>query len=472
MTSLPLFLLGFQLLPLVGFLGLFILPQGKIQGSWLVLVQGLLLLLTTLSLVVLDKAAPFQTYLSWVWYPQFGLMYSLGIDGFSQLMVSLTALLFFCHFVLLLRNLPAKKVLQALLLLETFLIGLFTSSDLLVFYVYWELVMLPILFLFFIQQTNTKIGLYLFFFTLAGSLAMLAGIILLVSIFSTTNVLSFNFQALQALKGQELPAYSLIWGLILLAFLIKTPMFGLHAWQRAAYKNAPKTLGPIFAALVSKMGIYGIYRVLFSILGPPPAALSQFLLVFAVLGVIYGAWLAVSQKDSISVFAYSSLSHLNLILFGLFVGSELSIAGALFFTIQHSIIVFGLFWIFLAMEQGNKGTESKEILLFKDYPYIAAIALLFALANVGLPGLSGFVGEFSVLFGSFASHPYLTSFASLIVILSAVYTFLWLKAYVYEQQKLYRHYFWTEKWVYSFLVMLLIYFGLFPMHLFSLFPLN
>jgi len=459
--------------PFVGFFGLFLIKKESVQKIFLTGVQ-LLVFLFSLPLFTFPLGNRFAVLFRWVWFESYQFSFTLGVDSFGVVFICLTSGLFLLNTLFFLKKqFFSVSFAQAFLFLQTALLLLFTAGNLIQFYVSWELVMLPLLYFFLFQNEGSnpkaqKAGLYFFFYNFAASLAMFAGILILY-LFAIQNHRSIEFGDLPSIPPSVLS--SALWVLFGFTFAVKTPLFFFHAWQPQAYAKAPVFFVGIFAALVSKMGVLLLIRVAFPTLSPPPELINYCFLVLATIGIIYGGWLALSHKNPYKILAYSSLSHLNLLLFGLFNGSALAFQGALFLSIQHALISFGLFWM-LALSGNFKHhtpfiAQGKRSLFFSQ-PYFAGLILVFALANAGFPGFSGFVGEFSILLGGFSIHPLLTGFASLVVILSASYSFVWLKSFLYETE------FEStiavmDRILLSFLAILLVVFGIYPVFLFSFF---
>jgi NADH-quinone oxidoreductase subunit M len=359
-----------------------------------------------------------------------GIDYHVGIDGISLFLVLLTT---FLTPIALLSSWKAvderiKEFSFFMLLLETGIIGVFVSMNLFLFYVFWEAMLIPMYFLIGIWGGQRRIYATLKFvlFTMFGSLLMLVAIFVLYAQFhQATGGQSLAFQDLYGLAlAPKLQTWLFL--AFALAFAIKVPLFPLHTWLPDAHVEAPTAGSVILAAVLLKMGAYGFLR-----LGLPlfPDAARMFLpalSVLAVISIIYGGLMALIQKDMKSLVAYSSVSHMGLIMLALFSLNLESTEGALYQMINHGLSTGALFLCVGVLY------ERSHTRLIKDYggvsrqmPVFSAVFLIAMLSSMGLPGLNGFVGEILCFFGIFAAHKVLATLAVLTVILSAAYL-LWL----------------------------------------------
>ncbi len=372
------------------------------------------------------------------WLPALGINFELAADGLNLPLVLLTGLLtplailgFWNHFP---EDLKAQKHWAALLLLmESGALGTFLSQDLVLFYASWELILVPAYLLIGIYggEQRRAATLQFFFYTFAGSLFMLVGIASLFYLQTAAGAEpSSSFVALQKLKiafdGEGLASLASAQGLLFLAFgaafFVKAPLLPLHAWLPATYRQAPGIVTLYLAAILSKMGTYGILKVLIPLCPQAVQAYSPVLMGLAALGIVYGALLAIVQTDLKSLIAYSSLSHVSYVLLGLFSLTEGGMGGALIQMLNHGIIIAGLFFVASILEQ-RRGS-----LLLKDFggwsqatPVLAVCFFILTLGAVALPGTNGFVGEFMILVASFKASVGATVLAGLGVILGAVY---------------------------------------------------
>jgi len=341
------------------------------------------------------------------WVPMFHINYQVGVDGISLWLVVLTAFISLIAVCFSLdRQVGFRNFMALLLALEAGILGVFVALDMILFYVFWELMLVPTYFLIGIWgegnrvYATTKFVLY----TLVGSLLMLLGIIWLSLIhFEATHQFSFDIQVLSHMKID--PADQ-VWLFLffLSAFAIKIPIFPLHSWLPHAYISSPIPVLLLLTGAMSKAGAYGIIRFCLPLF---PDAVDKFGLVIAfgaAAGIVYGAWIAVAQRDLKALVAYSSISHLGFIALGIFALNGEGIEGSVLQMVNHGIIASALFVIVGILEK-RMNTRSLNDLrgLGKAMPLLYGMFMLITLAALGLPGLNGFVGEFLILMGVWTS---------------------------------------------------------------------
>ena len=369
---------------------------------------GLTFLLSLALLLRFDSAQlGMQFTENHAWVPMLHINYQLGVDGISLWLVVLTAFISLIAVCFSLdRDVGFRNFMALLLALEAGTLGVFLALDLILFYVFWELMLVPTYFLIGIWgegrriYATTKFVLY----TLVGSLFMLLGIIWLSLIhFEATHELSFDIQTLVQMK---IDPSTQVWLFLffLSAFAIKIPIFPLHSWLPHAYIASPIPVLIILTGAMSKAGAYGIIRFCLPLF---PDAVEKFGLVIAfgaAVGIIYGAWIAIAQRDLKALVAYSSISHLGFIVLGIFSFNSEGIEGSLLQMVNHGIIASALFIIVGILEK-KMGTRNLDDFrgLGKAMPLLYGIFMLITLAALGLPGLSGFVGEFLILLGVWTS---------------------------------------------------------------------
>ncbi|MEE2648705.1 MAG: NADH-quinone oxidoreductase subunit M [Acidobacteriota bacterium] len=387
-----------------------------------------------LSLVLLQGFEIATTQLQHVtkvsWIPQLGIEYFIGIDGISLLLVILTTGL---GFIAVLSSWTyiqerLKEYYAILLLLQTGILGVFVSFDFFLFYVFWEVMLVPMYFLIGIWGGKNRLyaAIKFFLYTLFGSVLMLLGIIALyLANAAETGVYTFNILEFYRLTLSP----DLQWWIFLaffLGFAIKVPMFPFHTWLPDAHVQAPTAGSVILAGVLLKMGTYGFIRLSLPIL---PDATRQFVPMIAVLSIIaiiYGGLVALMQKDWKSLVAYSSVSHMGFITLGIFMLNPVALQGGIFQMLAHGVATGGLFLIVgLIYER----MHTKEIARFSGLaqvmPVYATMFAIIAFASLGMPTLNGFIGEFLILAGTFQeSHQY-AFFAVWGVVLAAAYL-LWL----------------------------------------------
>jgi len=311
------------------------------------------------------------------------------------------------------------------------MIGVFLALDLLLFYVMWEVMLIPMYFIIGIWGGERRIyaSIKFFIYTFLGSLLMLVAILYLClhSVDTVTLRNTFSYDGIMQHAVFTSRAALWLFGAFFLAFAVKVPMFPFHTWLPDAHTEAPTAGSVILAGIMLKMGTYGFLRFALPLF--PGAALTPWvrdtILTLAVIGIIYGALVAMVQPDFKKLVAYSSVSHLGFVMLGIFALTLQSVQGALMVMINHGISTGALF-LLIGMIYERKHTRLIDAYggIARVVPMFAVVLTLVSLSSIGLPGTNGFVGEFLVLIGSFKSHPWFTLFATTGVIFAACYL-LW-----------------------------------------------
>jgi NADH-quinone oxidoreductase subunit M len=363
------------------------------------------------------------------WMPSFGINYIVGIDGISLFLVLLTTLL---TPIAILASWSVqdkvKEYLIFMLLLETGMLGAFVALDLFLFYVFWEVMLVPMYFLIGVWGGTRRIYAALKFvvYTMAGSLLMLVAIIYLATRHAQTDqALTFD---LLKLYGLHLPMEQQMWLFLAfaLSFAIKVPLFPFHTWLPDAHVEAPTAGSVILAGVLLKLGTYGFLRFAMPLFPDAAMAAAPVITALAVIGIIYGAVVAMMQSDIKKLVAYSSVSHLGFVMLGLFALNIQGVQGGIYQMINHGLSTGALF-LLVGMIYDRRHTRAIDEFggLWKQLPIFSAVLLVVTFSSIGLPGLNGFVGEFLILLGAFSVTPLWTAAAASGVILGAIYM-LWM----------------------------------------------
>jgi NADH-quinone oxidoreductase subunit M len=381
--------------------------------------RGLGLLITTItflvSLLILPDfdgmQAGFQLQVDKVWIEPLGIHFHLGVDGISLWLVLLTT---FLMPVTLLspqaigtRNIRVREFIVAMLVLESGMLGAFLALDMFVFYVAWELMLIPMYFIIGIWGGERRLYAAIKFviYTMVGSLLMLAAILYVYAQFkAATGRFSFDYTELSHLTLPQGPQI-LCFAAFALAFAIKVPIFPLHTWLPDAHVEAPTGGSVILAAVLLKFGTYGFLRYALPMFPYAAALAAPVLVTLAVIGIVYGALMAYVQDDAKKLVAYSSVSHLGFVVLGIMTLTPIGVQGAIYQMLAHGISTGGLFLgVGLLYDRRHTRRLADFGGLWAKIPVFSACFLVIVLASVGLPGLCGFVGEFLVLIGAFTAN--------------------------------------------------------------------
>jgi len=371
------------------------------------------------------------------WIPQFGISLHVGLDGISLLLVLLTTLLL-PIVVLAAWSFDSEHIKSlhiAFLVLTTGLIGTFVSLDLFLFYIFWEITLIPMYFIIGVWGGPRRIyaAVKFFIFTMVGSVFMLVAILYLAWFHhQQTGVWSYNYldflqtAPLLSVSGGWLAPGLLVFAAFALAFAIKVPIFPFHTWLPDAHVEAPTTGSVILAGVLLKMGAYGFLRFNRALLPDAWDVFVPLIMVLAVIGIIYGALVAMVQPDIKKLVAYSSVSHMGFVMLGLAAGTQASTEGAVLQMVNHGLATGALFLLVgMIYERAHTRLIADFGGLATVMPVFTGVFLLVTLASIGLPGLNGFVGEFLILAGAWSVYPVAVVLGGLGIILGAVYM-LWM----------------------------------------------
>jgi len=370
--------------------------------------------------------ADFQFVERMSWIKDFGVQYYVGVDGISLFLVLLTT--FLMPLVLLASwgdvHKRVKEYLFFFLVLETGMIGAFVSIDLFLFYVFWEVMLIPMYFLIGVWGGPRRIyaALKFLLYTMVGSLLMLVAILYLAYLHNAQHgAVTFDLLRLHDLR---IPPQVQMWlfAAFALSFAIKVPLFPFHTWLPDAHVEAPTGGSVILAGVLLKMGTYGFLRFAIPLFPEAAHTAAPVLMALAVIGIIYGALVAMVQPDLKKLVAYSSVSHLGFVILGLFAFNAQGVEGAIYQMLGHGLSTGALFLLVgVVYERRHTRLISEYGGLWKQVPLYASIFLVVMLSSIGLPGLNGFIGEFLILLGAFNANRIAGGLAVAGVILGAVY---------------------------------------------------
>jgi len=420
-------------IPIIGALLLLLLPAAK-QKLIRSMAMFVMLVDFAVSLPLFwmyDASTPaFQFVEKIPWIQSMGISYHFGLDGISLLLVLLTT---FLGPIVVLGSSSIQKHLKgyfiSMLVLQTGMLGTFLSLDLFLFYVFWEVMLIPMYFLIGIWGGVERIyaAVKFFIYTMVGSLLMLVGILW---IYFNVNVpgVGHTFDYTLIMKYAAFPAGVQLWlfAAFALAFAIKVPMFPFHTWLPDAHVQAPTAGSVILAGVLLKMGTYGFIRFAMPLFPEGVDYFRPVMLTLAVIGIIYGALVSIVQPDMKKLVAYSSVSHLGFVMLGLFAMNEQAVSGALIQMINHGLSTGALFLLVgVVYDRRHTRLIAEYGGIAKVMPWYTIIFIIVTLSSIGLPGLNGFVGEFLILVGAYQTSPIWAVFAASGVILAAIYM-LWM----------------------------------------------
>ena len=425
------------LVPLLGALVVLFLPS-----QWTAAIRrvsvGFMLLTLFLSMGLLDgdfSTGAYQFVEQRAWVPSLGIGYHLGVDGISLWLVLLTTLLspiaLFASWTSI--ETKVKEYAISFLMLEVGMLGAFLSLDLFLFYVFWELMLVPMYFIIGVWGGKDRVyaAVKFFLYTMVGSLLMLVAILYVVNAYHTlSGVYSFDLLEVSRLVIPRNEQY-LLFGAFALAFAIKVPMFPFHTWLPDAHVQAPTGGSVILAAVLLKLGTYGFLRFAMPLFPLASQYIGPTIALFGCIGILYGAWAAWVQKDLKKLVAYSSVSHMGFIALGMFAMTQTGVSGAILQMINHGVSTGALF-ILVGVLYERRHTRQLDDFggLAKVMPTYAIVFIIVTMSSIGLPATNGFVGEFMIMAGTFASQAqigfgqwslYFTLVAASGVIFAAVY---------------------------------------------------
>jgi NADH-quinone oxidoreductase subunit M len=385
-------------------------------------------------------AAGMQFVLDVPWVSFWGIRYTVGVDGISLFMVLLTTFLVPLSVLGSYAYITTRErgFYALMLVLTSGMIGVFVSLDLFLFYVMWEVMLIPMYFIIGVWGGERRLyaAIKFFIYTFFGSLLMLVAILVLVSLVGhQTGIYSFSYAYLTAHLGGLGPAAFWLFGAFFLAFAIKVPMFPFHTWLPDAHVEAPTAGSVILAGVLLKMGTYGFLRFalpLFPGVALHPA-IQAGVVTLALIGIVYGGLVAMVQPDFKKLIAYSSVAHLGFVMLGIWALTLQSVQGALLVMINHGISTGALFFLAgMLYERRHSRLIDAFGGIAKVVPLLAAALTIVSLSSIGLPATNGFVGEFLVLLGAFRTYPRAAIVAASGVIVAAMYLLPALQRVIYN----------------------------------------
>jgi NADH-quinone oxidoreductase subunit M len=451
------------------FSAMLVLMSGKELSGKSAFGYSLITLALTLYLTIgFDPHGGMQHFINYAWIPNLGISFKMGVDGISLVLLLLTNLL--VPLIILSsfgRKIEDAKGFYALILFMQFaLLGVFLALDGFLFYIFWELALLPIYFICLLWggKDRVRITLKFFIYTLTGSLLMLVGMIYLY--LQTPDAHTFDLQAFYNLH-LSLQQQAFVFWTIFLAFAVKIPIFPLHSWQPDTYTDAPTQGTMLLSGIMLKMGIYGVIRWLLPVV---PDAVNDYafvVILFCVIGIVYASCIAMVQKDFKRLIAYSSIAHVGLITAGVFALKQESLDGAIFQMLSHGVNAVGLFFIADIIMQRLKTRNIDELGgIANNQRTFTILFIIIVLGTVALPLTNGFVGEFLLLTGIYQFNAWMALFAALTVILGAVYMLRSYQSIMLGSKHISDGAFaplsWSEKTVLISIVIIILFTGVYP----------
>jgi NADH-quinone oxidoreductase subunit M len=421
-------------LPVVGAVAIALVPRDREETvKRVAFVTALATFLASVPLFAgFDARSPDYQFVEMVpWMPSFGIGYHLGVDGISLLLVLLTTFLMPLTLLASWHSIERrwKEFAITMLLLETGMLGVFVALDLFLFYVFWEAMLVPMYLIIGIWGGARRVYAAVKFvlYTLVGSLLMLVAILAVYFRHgAATGVYTFDLPTLARFVMPAGTAQDLMFLAFFLAFAIKVPMFPFHTWLPDAHVEAPTAGSVILAGVLLKMGTYGFLRFCLPLFPHATLLFAPSIMVLAIIGIIYGAWVSTVQPDVKKLVAYSSVSHLGFVMVGLFTLNAQGLVGGIIQMVNHGLSTGALFLLIgMIYERRHTRLIADFGGLWSVIPAFSVLFLIVSLSSLGLPGLNGFVGEFLILVGAFRWSRPVAVLATTGIIFAAVYM-LWM----------------------------------------------
>lgn len=425
--------------PAVGALIIFFWPRASSNAArWIALASASVSFILSIAMIgsfntslpsMQTSGTPqFREYANWL--PRVGVSYLLGVDGISALLIVLTTLLMIVSIIASWKPVDrrVREYMIAMLLLETGMLGVFVSLDLFLFYIFWEIMLIPMALLIGIWGSANRVyaAVKFFLYTLAGSLLMLVGIVATYqAYYNQTGVRTLN--VLELAKGTYSHNFQMwVFAAFFIAFAIKVPMWPFHTWLPDAHVEAPTAGSVILAGVLLKMGGYGMLRFNLPLFPDAAKTWQPYIIILSVIAIIYGALVALVQPDLKKLVAYSSVSHMGFVTLGIFAFNAQGLYGAMIVMISHGLVTGALFLLVgMIYNRGHTRLIRAFGGLATNMPVYAAFFGFFMLASIGLPGLSGFIGEFLAMLGGFQAYRW-AGIAAMVVVILAAWYMMWM----------------------------------------------
>ncbi len=418
-------------LPLAGAVLVLFLPNRRLARYWAVTVSLVVLGVSLMLLVQFDPHGGFQWQSRELWIPAFDIYFHIGVDGLSLPLIVLTA--FIGLLAVITGDLDAidrpGQFLAAFLILEGFLIGTFSAMDAALFYIFFEAMLIPMFLIIGIWGSDNRIyaAIKFFLYTFLGSVLMLVAMLYLYLESGSFQILDWHTHALTALEQHWLFLAFLI------GFAVKVPMWPVHTWLPDAHVEAPAAGSVVLAAVLLKIGGYGLLRFCLPIAPDASLVFDTLVIALSLIAVVYIGFVALAQSDMKKLIAYSSIAHMGFVTLGLFLvyrlseqSAQLGVSGAMVQMLSHGLVSAALFACVGILYDRRHSREIQDYGgVMVSMPVFGALFVFFALANAGLPGTSGFVGEVMVILAAFQAQWWLAALAAMVVVLGAAYS-LWL----------------------------------------------
>jgi NADH-quinone oxidoreductase subunit M len=431
-------------IPLIGALALLFVPKDRHETiRWVAMISSVASFVLSLALPFrFDINTPNMQFVErFDWIPSIGVKYYLGLDGISLWLVMLTTLLTPISILCSWRSIEhrVKEFFVFMLVLETGMLGVFVSLDFFLFYIFWEVMLVPMYFLIGVWGSDRRLysAIKFFLYTLFGSVVMLLGI-LGVYFYAGPQLGKYTFNVVELMRvayphtpiisflGVSLSFQDLVWLAFGLSFAIKVPMFPFHTWLPDAHTDAPTAGSVILAGVLLKMGTYGFVRFNLPMFPEASQHFVPLVFVLSIIAIVYGAMVCMVQPDMKRLIAYSSVSHMGFVMLGMFAFNHQGVQGSILQMINHGLSTGGLFLIVgLIYDRRHTRLISELGGLSRQMPVYATLFAIIMFASMGLPGLNGFIGEFLILIGAFQVRWWWGAFAVTGIVLGAAYM-LWL----------------------------------------------